>query len=378
VTFVKGHVRKRGSKWTVVYDELPDAATGRRKQRWRGGFATKREAEKALVEILGRLHSGGYVVPTKQTLGAFLADEWLPSAMQSLRPLSVVKYRQVVNGHLLDKPLASMPLQAISTGHVNALYADMEKGGAAVSTRRIVHAVLHRSLEDAVRWGKLTRNPAKGAIVPAAPKARSATWTERELRTFLASVESDRLRAFWHVAAMTGARRGEVLGLRWLDVDLDGSRMAISQQLVPTEGGLTFAEPKTAAGRRTLALAASTVGVLRRHRDNQILERQLLGPEYHDLDLVFAQVNGRPIYPSRVTETFREIAKTAGLPMIRLHDLRHTWATLALTNGIPVHVVSAALGHADPALTLRVYSHLLPRSSAEAAEKFAALVVADR
>jgi integrase len=173
------------------------------------------------------------------------------------------------------------------------------------------------------------------------------------------------------LAATTGMRRGELAGLTWRSLDLDGARLSVDQQLVPAPVGVRFGPPKSSRSLRTIALDPETVDALREHRDAQLLERDLAGDAYADRDLVFAAELGAPIHPQRLTEWFRKHRKAAGIPSGSLHVLRHTAATLALTAGVPVHIVAARLG--DRAETvLSVYSHLLPRSDEIAAERVAA------
>lgn len=236
--------------------------------------------------------------------------------------------------------------------------------------RRLVHAVLHRALHDAVRWDRITRNPAERADPPAPSSQRATAWTAKELGRFLDAVETDRLFALWRLAATTGARRGEILGATWRSLDLKAGTLTVTQQLRP-DG--TFGPPKTKRSARTVALDTETVAALERHRKAQLVERALAGDAYSDLDLAFADEIGRPIPPQRLSETFRRHRKAAGIPTGSLHTLRHTAATLALTNGIPVHVLAARLGDRAETL-LAVYAHLLPSSDELAAERMATLL----
>ena len=270
--------------------------------------------------------------------------------------------------------LGHLRLQALSAGNLNGLYRKLEQDGLSVSTRRLTHAVLHRSLRDAVRWGRLVRNPADMADPPAASRSKVQAWTASELRRFLAHVADDRLFGLWRLGASTGMRRGELGGLTWRCLDLDAGRLSVEQQLLPTRGGLSFGPPKSARSRRTVALDPETVAVLRAHREAQMLERAFAGDAYVDGDLVFCDELGGPIHPDRLTERFGRHRKAAGIPVGTLHVLRHTAATLALTAGIPVHIVASRLG--DTATTLlERYAHLLPSSDEQAAERVAALLV---
>lgn len=264
-------------------------------------------------------------------------------------------------------------LQTLSGGHLNGLYRELEQAGLSVSTRRLTHAVLHRSLRDAVRWGRLVRNPADLADPPAASRTRVQAWTAGELGRFLEQVEGDRLFALWRLAATTGLRRGELAGLTWRTLDLDAGRLSVEQQLVPTRGGASFGPPKSARSRRTVALDSETVRNLREHQEKQILERAFAADAYADADLVFADELGGSIHPQRLTEWFGKHRKAAGIPTGTLHVLRHTAATLALTAGVPIHIVAARLGD-DPKTVLGTYAHLLPQSDEIAAERVAALL----
>jgi integrase len=254
---------------------------------------------------------------------------------------------------------------------LNALYRQLEANGLAPGTLHVVHAVAHRALGDAVRWGKLVRNPVDSADPPKGSGRRVQSWTASELSRFLRHTAEDRYAALWRLAATTGMRRGEILGLTWRYLDLDAARASVEQQLLPTRGGPSFGPPKAERSRRTVALDPETVEALRRHRDAQLLERDFAATGYTDLDLVFANELGEAIHPDQLSAIFRKHRKDAGIPMGSLHILRHTAASLALTAGVPVHIVAARLGD-DPKTVLSTYAHLLPSSDEIAAERVAA------
>jgi integrase len=369
---VRGHTYRRGKTWTVVYDEPTE--TGKRKQRSKGGFPTKKQAQRFLTDTFARIDGGSYAEPSKLTLADYLRNEWLPAVEGTLRPLSVAQYEQVVRLRIVPS-IGHVRLQALSGGHLNRVYRELEEAGLSVSTRRLTHAVLHRALRDAVRWGKLTRNPADMADPPARGRPRITVWTASELSRFLERVRDDRLYALWRLAGTTGMRRGELLGLTWRALDLEGARLSVEQQLVPTRGGASFGAPKSNRSRRTVALDPETVDALRRHRDTQLLERDFAADVYEDRDLVFCDALGGPIHPQRLTAWFAEHRKAAGIITGTLHILRHTAATLALTSGVPVHIVAARLGD-DPKTVLSTYAHLLPQSDELAAERVAAALLA--
>jgi integrase len=235
--------------------------------------------------------------------------------------------------------------------------------------------VLRKALADAVRWNLIPRNPADAADPPRVVRPAMQTWSLREVRTFLAHVRDDRLFALYRLALATGMRRGEIVGLRWQDVDLDAARLAVVQQLVVVDGWrVEVSEPKTARGRRVLDLDPATVQALRAHRDVQIAERAFMGPDYEDNDLVFCREDGRALHPDKVSQAFTRLARAAGLPPIRFHDLRHTYATLALAAGEYPKVLSERLGHASAAFTLDTYAHVIPSMQQAAAERIAGVL----
>jgi len=416
---VRGHIAKKGSRYFVVVDvgyrpaqRCTDCARRvwierrpldncpkcggelvereERRQKWHGGFATKREAQRALTGILGRLDAGTYIAPTRRTLGHYLG-EWLPGIRHTIRASTWESYERNVRSHVLPR-LGHVHLEQLTATALNGLYADLvESGridgkgnragkGPGLSPRTVhyIHTILHRALKDAVEDGLVVRNVAASARPPrqgASKRQEMQTWTPQELRAFLAHVADDRLYPVFMLAATTGMRRGEVLGLRWRDLDLAVGRLAIRQTLIAVRHQATFSEPKTGRGRRSVALDPATVATLRAQRVRQAEEKLAIGPHYRDdLDLVFAREEGSPLQPEAVTMVFDRRVATSGLPRIRFHDLRHTHATLALAAGVHPKVVSERLGHAGIAITLDTYSHAIPAMQEEAAGMVAKLV----
>jgi integrase len=379
---MRGSVYKRGKAWWVKV-ELGTDENGKRIRHQQRGGATKKEAEAVLTQIQARVDSGTYVEPTKQTVGRFLAESWLPAIRETVRPSTMDSYRMLVSKHIAPA-LGSTRLQSLTPARLNAFYADLlaggrvdGKGGLSPKTVRNVHVVLHRALRDAVRWSLIPRNPAEYADPPKltdSGRKEMQTWTAQELRTFLEQVADDRLYAAFLLAASTGMRRGEVLGLRWSDVSLDLSRLSVRQTLITTDYRLEFSTPKTNKGRRSIALDATTLAGLREHRKAQLEERMAVGEGFQDHGLVFCKVDGSPLHPDLFSQTFDRYVVRSGLPRVRLHDLRHTHATLALQAGVHPKVVSERLGHSTVAFTLDVYSHAIPAMQEEAAETVASLV----
>ena len=207
---MRGSTRRRGSSWTALWDAT-DPTTGKRRQKSKGGFARQKDAERFLSETLASVNAGTYVEPSKQPLARFLLDEWLPAIRGTVRPNTHDTYERLMRVHVARRDVGAIPLRSLNGGHLNALYAELEAAGLSVNTRRLIHSTLSRALHDAVRWDKLSRNPAQYADPPSASRTRVQAWSTGELRRFVARVRDDRLFALRRLAATTGMRRGELL-----------------------------------------------------------------------------------------------------------------------------------------------------------------------
>jgi integrase len=315
---MRGHIRKRGNSWSVVVDHDRDE-DGKRRQKWHSGYRTKRDAERALTEILNRIGSGTYVDPGRQTMTEYLR-EWLVAIQRTVRPGTWTSDRSNVARHVVPR-LGGRELRQLGASHLNVLYSELldegrcdGAGGLSPRSVRYIHTILHRALRDAVRWGKLARNPAEMADPPRSRAPEMKTWQKEELRRFLASVEDDRLYAAWLLVSTTGLRRGELLGLRWSDLDFEAGRAAIHQTLSSVGGKITFSTPKTTKSRRSIALDPATLAALRRHRDAQDAERAIWAEVYADLDLVFCREDGTPLRPDSITRRFHDLRSKPTFP----------------------------------------------------------------
>jgi integrase len=379
---MRGHVRRRGKKWVVVLDVGTDAH-GKRQQRWHSGFERRGEAERARTDLLAKQQRGEYVEPSRQTLGRFLEDDWLPSIRSGLREGTFESYRRNVRTHIVPQ-LGDVPLQRLSPAGLNSFYADLLAGAQrrALSPRtvRYIHTIVRRSLQAAVRWGLVARNVADQADPPSPKAVRPRplkTWTADELARFLTGVREDRLYPLWLVLASTGQRRGEALGAYWTDVDLDACRWQVRHTLVAVGHELRDSTPKTDHGRRSVALDAGTVRVLREWRKCQLEEWLAWGPAWTDTGRVFTREDGTDLHPERVSERFDRLVEASGLPRLTVHGLRHGHASMALQAGVHPKVVQERLGHSSVAFTLDKYSHAIPAMQEDAAAVVAALVGLD-
>lgn len=345
--------------------------TGKRRQQWRTVHGTKKDAERELRELMQRIETGGFAKPSRLTLGAFL-ERWLRDyAASNTAPRTLEGYHGIVRRYLLPE-LGSLDLEHLAPRHIQGLYGVMSERGLSARTILHTHRVLKEALGHGVRWQILSRNPAD-AVIPPRPLRREMSVLDTDgISKFLAIADDAPHLTIFLLALYTGMRRSEILGLRWPDVNLDSAALSVTQGLHRVIGeGLVATLPKTPQSRRRIALSQDTVSLLRFHKARQAAARLEAGPAWQDGGWVFARPDGRPIDPNDVTRAFTRIIRAAGLHGVRFHDLRHTHATLMLTQGVHPKVVSERLGHSTVTITLDTYSHVLPGLQEAAAEAFA-------
>ena len=367
--------KKRGTWYFVV--DLPSPG-GDRQQLRRRGFSTKKMAAESLSNVLSDQSRGTYVRPTFVTVSEFLLNEWLPAKRSTIRPSTAAAYEQSIRNYIVPN-LGAARLTDVDGSMINGLYAGLltdgrtetrsRRGpGLSPKTVRNVHGILARAFRDAVRWGRLARNPCDAADPPAAHSPEMKAWTGDEVRTFIQSISEHRWASIWALMATTGMRRGEILGLRWSDVDLEVGTLKIQSTRIRFGSIVASSTPKTASGNRTIAIGPTVVSQLRAWRKRQTEERLAMGAGWmNEGNLVVTLADGSPPNPESFSNLFGKLATKAGLRSIRLHDLRHSYATAALASGVPVKVVSQRLGHADIGVTLKVYAHVMPGDDQAAA-----------
>jgi len=315
-----------------------------------------------------------------QTVGEYL-DRWLTDYAANLAPRTYTDYQRVVRTVLVPT-FGSLELTALRPQHIQSLYSRLLREGRAdgaggLSTRSVAiyHQVLHVALHHAVQWQLIPRNPADAVNRPRSTRRELTTVTAAQVSTLLEAADATSIGSLARIAVMTGMRRGELLGLRWADVDLAVGVARVQQTAQRITGrGWVFRPPKTSMSRRAIALSPSTVELLRRHRREQIEARLLAGSAYQDRDLVFASAIGTPLEPGTIARTWARVLDVAGVGHVRWHDLRHAHATLMLAAGIHPKIVSERLGHASVGITLDTYSHVLPGLQAAAALQLDALL----
>lgn len=374
---MRGHIIKRyQGSYSIVIDLGRDPATGKRKQQWVSVKGTKKEAEQKLSELLHQLDTGNFIKPGKITVAEFL-QRWLRDyVFPSLSPRTAEGYESIVRVHLIPK-LGNVPLHLLRPEHLQKYYADTLnsgrcKGGRlSAQTIRHHHTALHKALQTAVEWGLIARNVADSARLPRTSQPEMRIWGEDEIIRFLEAAKETPYYALFYVALFTGMRRSEVLALRWGDIDFILGRIYVNRSMHQLkDNSYVFRSPKTAKGRRTIALSPSAILVLHEHHEKQMKDRQLLGIELSVEDLVFSQPDGKPLRPDTITRAWTTLAARAGLKVIRLHDARHSHASLMLKQGIHPKIVQERLGHSTIAVTLDIYSHVSPGLQEAAAKRF--------
>jgi integrase len=355
-----------------------------RHQRMKGGFATKAVAVAAMRAAVRSAKANGAPIRVSRLTVATYLQTWLASLTTggAIRPTTWKTYDVAIRVHILPR-IGGVLLKELTRIQVRSLYQQLDAGGRSrgatggLSPKSVhnVHLCLHRALSEAVEDGLIRVNPASRAHRAPPDGPEMLYWSVAELNRFLASAASDPNLPFWRLAASTGMRRGELLGLRWRDVDLQQGRLSVRHQLVRTGGENHFGPPKTRAGRRSISLDPQTTAILRNIQDSQATTRSTLGTAYrHDLDLVFCRDDGSPHDPNRVAHQFAAQIARAGVRRIRFHDLRHTHATIAMAAGVHPKVMQERLGHTSIKVTLDLYSHVVPSMDEEAATRVAALV----
>lgn len=356
-------------------ETLPDGTVKRPRKFFRG--ATREDVSNQLKKALRDQQTGTLVIDERSTVAEYLS-QWIEAQAPQLRPSTLASYRDIIRRHLGGsigkRPLARLSVLEVQS-HLN------QKHAAGLSPRSVtyIRAVLRAALNDAMKFGFVFRNVAALADPPKAERFEIQPLTIEQAKRFIQRAGEHRLGAMFTVCLAIGLRKGEALGLRWKDVDLDTATLRVVQTIQRIKGkGLVTAPPKSDKGRRMVKLPAVAVRALARHKAVQEQEREWAGSEWADSGLVFTNRKGTAFDPRNIQDEFRAIlkptkeeiaAKVEPLPAIRFHDLRHSAATLLLAQGVPARVVMDLLGHSQISLTLGTYSHVLPAMLDDAASK---------
>lgn len=367
-----------------------DPATRKRKRLKRAFRGSKREAEKEMARLLHELETGTYVEPKKLTFGEYLS-KWLEDYGRARLAASTFRrYNQIIHGRVIPQ-LGQIPLNKLKPLHLQEFYTrlvtgermDGKKGKLSPASIIYHHRVIHKALNTALKQQLVNRNVADAVELPKENVGERSiddsqvdnnenirVLTEKQVSRMLEAARETPYYTLLYLAIRTGMRRGELLGLRWKDIDFDKAMIYVRQTLLYTpEKGLYFKPPKTKKSRRNIDITAEVLEVLRQHKKKQAQNKLLLGQAYEDYNLVFCQANGRPIHPDTPSSWFPNFLESIGLPKLNFHCLRHTHASLLLKAGVDIKVISERLGHSSIRITYDIYSHLMPGMQSEAAQK---------
>ena len=369
---MRGHIVQRypgSGSYSIKVSIGKDATTGKYKYQWFTVKGDRKNAEKRLTEILHQIDTGSFMQPGKTTVAEYL-NRWIGDyAKSNLSPRTVEGYEHIIKRYIIPR-IGDTLLAHVRPEHLQRFYADELTIGLSAQTVRHHHMVLHKALQNAVEWGLAIRNVADAVKAPRAQRVEMQTWNESEITQFLEVAKTTPYYEVFFLALFTGMRRSELLALRWCDVDLIYGQIHVSRSLhVLKSGQPVFRSPKTAAGRRTIALTPSTSLMLTEYREKREAESILLGKPIADMDLVFNAL-GKHLLPNTVTHAWSKLVKHSGLRSIRLHDARHSHASLMLKQGVHPKIVQERLGHSSIQITLDTYSHVAPGLQEAAAKRF--------
>jgi len=380
---MRGHMRKRGkSNWEITIDIGRDAETGKRLRHFETVKGVKKDAQHRLAELLINIEQGTYIKQTRKLTVADWLLQWLHGYVASnLSPKTNESYQHELR-HYIIPCLGGIRLNDLRPNHIQDYIAEALSGGrrrsaGGLSHRTVQHhyRILSKALDDAIRMGLLTVNPCKGVRPPRPARYDIPALGPDDLTKLMGTIRQSSYYLYYHTLLLTGLRRSELLALKWRDVDLDLACMYVAHSLHRLDdGSIIIKEPKTSSSRRPVDLPPSLALLLRQHKADQEVERALLGQNFNEDDFVFSHADGSPLNPTTVTHTFSKVAKRAGLPYLRLHDLRHIHATMLLKAGTHPRIVQERLGHSSIATTLDIYSHTVPGMQKAAAERLDTLL----
>lgn len=369
---MNGHIYKRGKTYTYVIDVGRDPETGRRKQKSKGGFQKKKEADIALRKALESYEDNGLQIESKEIFSDFI-EKWFtnhysPRVAESTTDVSTFTIKK----HFLEGNYFSQkPISQITTRDLDKFYGIKLNEGLAPSTIRKLHNLLNKALGQAQKWDMIKNNPAASAEPPRIKKPEFQIWSPRDITKFLTCIQNERLYILFYLAIYTGMRKGELLALRWSDIDLEKCVINVRRSLSTITGkGYLHKDLKTKNSRRMITISKEVAATLLGHKEKQSLIRESYRDAYADKDLVISTIDGNEQDPRNALRVMERLIKLSKVPKIRFHDLRHTHASILISEGIDVVEVSSRLGHSNPRTTLETYAHLVPNKNDSAADRF--------
>lgn len=363
---MRGHIRKYKGRWAGVVELERDPVTGKRRQKW--VYAdTEKECQRKVNELIYRIQTNTYVETSKLKMNDYL-DMWLKNyAKGNVAPSTYRSYEGIVRVHLKPR-IGSIDINKLKPIRIQQLYTELLDTHLSSTSVLYIHRVLHKALQEAVKWGLITSNPADNVNPPKKRKIQYSTWDSDTISKALELAEGTLLYVPIVLAATTGARLGEICGLQWNDVDLETGQISIRYTYQKINGNWELKSVKTNGSNRLVIIPKAVIQILRKHRLWQKKNMAFFGPDYHYNNFVNTWPDGRPVLTEYITKNFKKFIKEHGLPEIRFHDLRHTHATELLKMGVNPKIVSERLGHSNIRITLDTYSHVVPTLQKEAAE----------
>jgi integrase len=360
-----------GWKGGIVVGLTPE---GREDRRWVSGLSAD-EVRQKLEEIKRAVATNTLAIASDHTVGSFMV-EWLGHKKRMIRAITLESYQGVINKHCVPH-IGRIKLTKLNASDLDRLYAKLLDKGLSTRVVRYTHTLIFGALRQALKWDLISRNVAEAATLPQLKTAEASIWTVPQVLVFLKKAKTHRLHALWYLTIFTGLRRAEVLGLHWKDVDFEKSEIHVRSTLVQIKGELLLGEPKTKAGRRSIAITKDTVEVLKLHLERQKLEQAYASDGWQGSGFVFTSEIGTPINPGNLARAYKALIRAVNLPDIRFHDLRHTAASLSIRRGDSAKVVAERLGHTNIAFTLNTYVHVFAEQRRAAAFGMADLIESD-
>lgn len=380
---MRGHIKQRGKTWNVIIELPRDVVTNKRKQKWYTVKGNKKEAEKFLTEKLRELDTG-VLIDTKKMKFAEYLDYWIKEACENKLSITTLDgYKQNIEKHI--KPyLGNLELEKITPLHLQNFYTDRlkngrlnGKGGLSNKTVVTLHRIIHRALEQAVKWQLTIRNVADSVELPKPKKYKASFLNEKQTNILIEKAKKTDIYIPILIAIYTGMRRGEVLGLTWSNVNFDKGYILVDKALYSTSKGLEISSPKTEKSIRKIAIPKTLIKELKSYQIKQMKNRLKLGTLYQENNMVCCNNDGTFINPKSFSRKFHSLLTTNNLPLVRFHDLRHSHASLLVKLGVQPKVISERLGHSNISITMDLYSHVYEETDKEVANMFEKLIVSN-